>query len=241
VVPGAAERILRTLERFGLEWDGDIVRQSERTAGYEAALRLLSDRRMTFECSCSRSKLGDAARYPGYCRDGALQPTLPTALRLRVEPGSILFDDRVQGRFRQDVAAAAGDLIIRRRDGLFAYLLAVVVDDADHRITHVVRGADLLDNTPPQILLQRLLGLPTPAYAHIPLLIEPSGAKLAKSARSVPVDTREIMPTLATVFRLLNLAVPSELVWANPAEAWDWAVQHFRLARIAQRLTLTVA
>ncbi len=158
-----------------------------------------------------------------------------------MDPVLITFKDRIQGTFRQDVAAAVGDVVIRRRDGLIAYLLAVVVDDAAQRISHVVRGADLLDNTPRQLYLQRLLGENSPAYAHVPLLVEPDGSKLAKTLRSVPVASQAVMPTLVRVFRLLNLSPPADLCSATPAEAWRWAVQHWRIDRIEKRLSLTLA
>ncbi len=241
VIPGAADRILRTLERFGLQWHGSPLWQSERTARYESALESLRALGLTFECSCSRSQLMDEERYPGHCRAGALALSQPRAVRLRVDPVLITFKDRIQGTFRQDVAAAVGDVVIRRRDGLIAYLLAVVVDDAAQRISHVVRGADLLDNTPRQLYLQRLLGENSPAYAHVPLLVEPDGSKLAKTLRSVPVASQAVMPTLVRVFRLLNLSPPADLCSATPAEAWRWAVQHWRIDRIEKRLSLTLA
>jgi glutamyl-Q tRNA(Asp) synthetase len=239
VVPGAADGILRTLQRFGLEWDGPVVRQSERSEHYESAILTLRELKATFGCSCSRSQLAADERYPGYCRDGALEPDAPLGLRLRVDPGAVIFTDRIQGRFRQDVAATVGDLLLRRRDGLFAYLLAVVVDDAAQHITHVVRGADLLDNTPRQMLLQRLLGFGPPAYAHLPVLVEANGDKLAKARRSVPVAAQELMPTLMHVFRLLELEPPRELEDGSLSEAWRWAVHHWRIERIPRRLTLS--
>ena len=177
--------MLRTLELFGFEWDDEVVRQSERTERYSAALEELRSRGLTFECSCSRSQLADEERYPGHCRANPLRPGCATATRLRIDPFAVEFRDRIQGGFRQDVAAAVGDIVIRRRDRLFAYVLAVVVDDAAQGVTHVVRGADLLDNTPRQIYLQKLLRADHPAYAHVPVLTEPDGRKLAKSSRSV--------------------------------------------------------
>src|SRR5579862_4254783 len=189
-VPGAAARILATLEAFGFEWDGEVVRQSERDCDYAAALEALAARGLTFACSCSRSMLADEERYPGHCRERLHAPGMATAIRLRVEPRVVEFTDRIQGTFRQDVAAAVGDAVLRRRDRLFSYLLAVVVDDAAQGVTHVVRGADLLDNTPRQIYLQGALGLPTPRYAHVPALVEADGSKLAKSARRDRKSTR---------------------------------------------------
>ncbi len=194
-----------TLEAFGFEWDGEIVRQSDRTAHYAAALDALRARGLTFECSCSRSKLAEEDRYPGTCRERPLLPGVPTATRLRVDPGHVQFADRIQGIYRQDVAAAVGDVILKRRDRVFAYVLAVVVDDAAQGVTHVVRGADLLDNTPRQIYLQRAArAADSPSYAHVPVLVEADGGKLAKSARSVRLERRVALPQLLSSLRALG-------------------------------------
>ncbi len=250
VIPGSAEGILHTLRAFGFEWDGEVVRQSERLERYAAALGSLRARGLTFECSCSRSELSDEDRYPGHCRERPLAAGRPTATRLRVDEGAVLFTDRIQGRFRQDVAAAVGDIVLRRRDQLFAYVLAVVVDDAAQGITHVVRGADLLDNTPRQMYLQRLLALEHPSYAHVPVLTEPDGTKLAKSARSVGLGSRSgpgsgssgselgsVIRQLVRVFDLLNLSPPPELSTASLAEAWRWAIARWDANQIPKRLS----
>ena len=241
VVTGSAAAILRTLDEFGFEWDGEVVRQSERTDRYEAALESLRVRGLTFECSCSRSQLADEERYPGHCRAAPRVPGVPTATRLRVAPGHIQFTDGIQGTFRQDVAAAVGDFVLRRRDRLFAYQLAVVVDDAAQGVTHVVRGADLLDNTPRQIYLQRLLGLFSPGYSHVPLLIEADGSKLAKSSRSVRVDAEAAVTQLVQVFALLELAPPTELHDSSVGEAWEWALGRWTQVRSRPRLTCSLA
>jgi glutamyl-Q tRNA(Asp) synthetase len=237
VAPGAVSSILATLQAFGFEWDGEVWHQSDRTGHYAATLASLQERGLTFECSCSRAELADEARYPGLCRGGPLTPNAATATRLRVPPGRIEFGDRIQGRFRQDVAAAVGDMVVRRRDGLFSYVLAVVVDDAAQGVTQVVRGADLLDNTPRQILLQRLLNLATPGYAHVPVLTEPDGRKLAKSARSLRADPRAAGPQLYRIFQLLNLGPPPEIAGGRIEEAWRWAVANWRASAVPPRLS----
>jgi glutamyl-Q tRNA(Asp) synthetase len=239
-VAGSAAGILQTLRAFGFEWDGEIVRQSDRNEHYVAALQSLRARNLTFECSCSRLQLEDETRYPGTCRVRPSSSGVPTATRLRVEPGCILFSDRIQGTYRQDVAAAVGDTILRRRDQIFAYLLAVVVDDAAQGVTHVVRGADLLDNTPRQILLQQVLGLHTPAYAHVPVLTEPDDSKLAKSRRSVRLDTDSALLQLLAVFAMLGLAPPKSLNTATLTEAWRWATGQWRVQRVPKRLNVRV-
>jgi glutamyl-Q tRNA(Asp) synthetase len=236
VVPGSADGILRTLSRFGFEWDGAVVYQSDRADRYAAALEGLSARGLTFQCSCSRLQLAEDERYPGHCRNAPLRPGSPTAIRVRVDDAVIQFTDRIQGTFRQDVAATVGDMLIRRRDQLIAYVLAVVVDDAAQHVTHVVRGADLLDNTPRQIHLQQLLGLEAPDYAHVPLLMEPDGRKLAKSSRSVELDSGTPLPLLIEVFGLLNLSPPPELSLATLQEAWDWATSKWNIGRVPKRL-----
>jgi glutamyl-Q tRNA(Asp) synthetase len=239
-VAGAASRILRTLEAFGFEWDEEIVRQANRVSHYAAAIDRLRVQALTFECSCSRTALAEEDRYPGHCRERPQSPGVPTATRLRVDPGTIQFADRIQGAYRQDVGQAVGDVILRRRDQLIAYLLAVVVDDAAQGVTHVVRGADLLDNTPRQIYLQRKLDLPTPLYAHVPVLVEADGSKLAKSARAVPLDPRVALPQLTAAFALLGLEPPPSLAASTLRAAWDWAMARWDIQRVPRRLILPV-
>jgi glutamyl-Q tRNA(Asp) synthetase len=236
-IAGAAAGILATLQAFGFEWDSEVVRQSDRAARYANALQNLHVRQLTFECSCSRAELAEESRYPGTCRVRPALLNAATAVRLRVEPGTIQFADRIQGSYRQDVAGAVGDVILKRRDQVFAYLLAVVVDDADQGITHIVRGADLLDNTPRQIYLQRALGLPLPSYAHVPVLTEPDG-KLAKSRRSVRLAAGSALQQLMEVFSLLGLAPPAALAAATLPEAWRWAIERWDIRKVPKRLNL---
>jgi glutamyl-Q tRNA(Asp) synthetase len=239
-VAGSADRILHTLRAFGFEWDGEILRQRDRSGLYTAALQDLQTRDLTFLCTCSRQQLEDESRYPGTCRRGPALAGAATAVRLRVDPGHVAFTDRIQGTYRQDVAAAVGDPILRRRDQVFAYLLAVVVDDAAQGVTHVVRGADLLDNTPRQILLQRLLGLPQPAYAHVPVLTEPDDTKLAKSRRSVRLDAGAALPQLLAVFSMLGLSPPGSLASATISDAWNWGFGHWNINQVPKRLNVRV-
>jgi glutamyl-Q tRNA(Asp) synthetase len=193
--PGAAEGILRTLERLGLAWDGTVLYQSLRLPLYEAALDKL--RRHTYWCGCTRrevadSSLGlaaDGARiYPGTCRSGVSAGKAPRALRLKTGSEAISFADRVQGTQSQNLAAEVGDFVLLRADGQFAYQLAVVVDDADQGITDVVRGADLLQSTARQIYLQRLMGLGTPRYLHVPIAVNAAGEKISKQTGARSVD-----------------------------------------------------
>lgn len=232
-IPGGDAQILRTLERFGLTWDGPVLRQSERLPLYEQALARLRAAGCTFECSCSRRELAgqEVSGYPGTCRDGP-QRAGPTATRFRIDDAAqVCFEDRLQGACHFALRAL-GDVVIRRRDGLVAYQLAVVVDDAAQDITDVVRGADLLASTPWQIALQGALGLPSPRYAHLPLVVEPDGAKLAKSRRSVPLDPQDPGPALVQALQLLRQAPPAELATASPARILEWAVPSWRPERL---------
>jgi glutamyl-Q tRNA(Asp) synthetase len=228
VVAGSAAGILRTLEVFGLPWDGEVEYQSHRTHLYAEALESLRAGGLTFECSCSRRELAtEESGYPGTCREGPRRPG-DTATRLRVdETATITFEDRFQGPISLPLGKL-GDVIVRRRDGLFPYQLAVVVDDALQEVTDVVRGADLLESTGWQIALQRALRLPTPRYAHLPLLLERSGEKLSKSRRSVALDVSRAGGEILNALRLLGLSPPAELAGAAPVTVLEWATGCWR-------------
>jgi glutamyl-Q tRNA(Asp) synthetase len=232
VRPGSAAEILRVLEALGLTWDGPIEYQSARIEHYAHALDALRTGGLTFHCSCSRSDRAglETGGYRGICRAGPTRPG-PTSTRFRIEPGRQEFEDLIQGRCVFDLGEL-GDVIVRRRDGVYAYQLAVVVDDAAQGITHVVRGADLLMSTPWQIELQRALGLPPPAYAHLPVLVELTGAKLAKSRRSVAVDPRRPGRALVRALTLLKQEPPPELERQSPAAILAWAAGEWRPARL---------
>lgn len=231
-VPGAADEILRALEAFGLEWDGEVTWQSRRTRLYEAALEKLRAKGLVYRCRCSRKEIADSglrgiegAIYPGTCRDSALDPAEAGADRLRVPPQPIAFEDRAQGVILQDIAAEIGDFVLKRRDGLHAYQLAVVVDDAEQAVTHVVRGADLLLSTPRQILLQQLLGWPTPRYLHVPVATHASGEKLSKQTLAPAVDARNACAMLSRALEFLGQPPapgpsPRELLEAA-RKSWD--------------------
>ena len=230
VIPGGADDILRTLEAFGLRWDGPVEYQSRRTDHYAAALSALKAAGATFECSCSRRELASEepspGRYPGTCRSGTRRPG-PTSTRFRIErSAAIVLADRFQGPI-DFPPRSIGDVIVRRRDGVFAYQLAVVVDDALQGISDVVRGADLLESTGWQMALQEALALPTPRYGHLPLLTEAGGAKLAKSRRSLALEPAAAGEQLLTVLALLNQSPPAALAGAPAPEVLAWAVDHW--------------
>jgi glutamyl-Q tRNA(Asp) synthetase len=225
-----ADGILATLEAYGFAWDGEIIRQSARTALYGAALdRLAADRRI-FACACTRKELesaplgvGGERRYPGTCRDGVPSGRKGRAWRLIVTDEVIGFHDRLQGPQEQRLDRDVGDFIVKRGDGMFAYQLAVVVDDAAQGITHVVRGADLLASTPRQIWLQRQLDLPTPSYLHHPVAILSSGEKLSKQTGARPLDEdADPLPALRRAWDFLAQAQPPEAP-ASVTEFWQWA------------------
>ena len=236
--PGATTVILRALERYGLLWDGPVVYQSQRTAHYQAALDCLRNAGLAYPCTCTRRELVPCPRgrdgapiYPGTCRAGPRRPDRPPAFRLRVTDAPIQFHDAIQGEYRQRPAREVGDFVLRRADGLFAYQLAVVVDDAAQGVTQVVRGVDLLDSTPRQIVLQRLLGLPTPDYAHLPVAVDARGDKLSKQTGAPPLDERNPGPILWAALRFLGQQPPPELAWEPPPVILAWALTHWWLER----------
>lgn len=235
--PGAARRILEQLLAFGLRWDGRVLYQSERLAAYEAALERLAAEGLVFACGCSRAavrRMGGV--YDGSCRGRA--PRGPDPLRVRVAPEEIVVDDAVQGRFRQHLEREAGDFVVRRRDGLFAYQLAAVVDDAFQGVTRVVRGADLLDSTPRQIYLQRRLGLPTPAYGHVPVAVDARGRKLSKQHLARPVDCGDPGTMVRRALEFLGQRPPPALRGAPPEEQLAWAAGRWSMRAVPKLATI---
>jgi len=248
--PGAADAIIRALEAFELHWDGEIVFQSTRVEAYNAALdRLVADGR-AFPCVCSRRDIAEtnAARgragsrvYPGTCRSGPSSRRRSRVLRLRTDNTPVGIDDRLQGRFEQALETEVGDFVLRRRDGLVAYQLAVVVDDAWQGITDVVRGIDLLDSTPRQVRLQRDLGVPTPGYMHLPVILTAGGEKLSKQTGAPAVDPARAGELAWHVLHLLGQDPPEELRRAAPGELWTWAQTHWRPQQLAGRRSIEPA
>jgi glutamyl-Q tRNA(Asp) synthetase len=244
-MPGAAEAILRTLESFGFAWDDEIVWQSRRTDFYRAAFERLRLNGDAFACSCSRREVADsslapdgAPRYAGTCRAGFAAERTARAWRLKVEPENLCFDDALQGRLCQDVAAEVGDFVILRADGLFAYQLAVVVDDAEQGVTHVVRGADLIDSTVRQLCLQRKLGLAQPEYLHLPAAVNAAREKLSKQTRARSIDGARPQAALRAALCYLGQEAPVELEEADLHSLWSWAVEHWRRASLPRCRTL---
>ena len=220
-VPGAAERQIMSLARFGMQPDRPIERQSQLTHRYLAALDRLRRQGDAFPCSCTRAILPADGIYPGTCRQGPKAGQLARSIRFRVSNATIRFQDGIQGLQCQTPARQCGDFVIRRADGWIAYQLAVVVDDGAAGVTHVVRGADLLDSTGRQILLQQALGLAQPDYLHLPLIVDQHGRKLSKSEGADPVDRLPPADALRLLLRALGHAPPRHL--RSLAALWDWA------------------
>jgi glutamyl-Q tRNA(Asp) synthetase len=231
--PGAAGEQLETLAAFGFLPDGPVLFQSERGEFYAAALAALAANGDAFECLCTRSDLAGSGGVHRGCvpRPHGRHP----AWRLRVPAGPVEFDDGIRGRQVQDLREEVGDFVLRRSDGLWAYQLAVVVDDALQGVTQVVRGADLLDSTPRQILLQRRLGLPRPDYAHLPLLLDRQGAKLSKSLRSTPVAAAEPGPALRLAWASLGQDAKALAGAGSAPRLLERALSAFEPARIPAR------
>ncbi|MBV7513059.1 tRNA glutamyl-Q(34) synthetase GluQRS [Pseudomonas sp. PDM25] len=239
--PGAQAAILKALESYGFEWDGEVVRQSDRHDAYAEVLNRLFNQGLAYACTCSRKQLEPYhGIYPGFCRNAG-HDTKDAAIRLRVPELEYHFIDRVQGEYRQHLGREVGDFVIRRRDGLYAYQLAVVLDDAWQGITDIVRGADLLDSTPRQLYLQELLGLPQPRYLHIPLITQPDGHKLGKSYRSPPLTEDQATPLLLRALRALGHNPGAELAYATPREVLNWGIAHWDAVLIPRTLNLPEA
>jgi len=229
-VPGSAAAILAALPAFGLVADEPVLYQSQRRAAYDAAFARLREMDAVFPCWCSRSELAAAGPHrDGRCTNRP-DPGREPAWRLRTPDIDIAFEDALQGPQRQNLREAAGDFVIRRVEGLYSYQFACVVDDAHQGITEVVRGCDLLDSTPRQIHLQRLLGLPTPRYLHLPLALDAQGRKLSKSSQALPVAPADPLPALRRALDFLGQPAPADAVGA--AQLLAAAVHRFDPSRM---------
>ena len=249
-VAGAADAILRTLDAFGLEWDGPVVYQSRRGEYYTAALDRLRQYGYLYGCACTRKEIADStlkhrtsdsAVYPGTCRNGILPGRIARSLRVRVEPGTIGMSDRLQGSIRQSLSEEIGDFVVRRADNLIAYQLAVVVDDAEQDVTHIVRGVDLLESTPRQIYLQQLLELQTPVYLHLPVAVNSAGDKLSKQTRARHIGGDYKTTVLLDTLRFLHQELPDSPGDARSDELLEWAIAHWEVRHIPACRTLSSA
>jgi glutamyl-Q tRNA(Asp) synthetase len=243
--PGASDDILRTLEACGMQWDGEIVYQSTRRDAYHAALHSLRNRGLIYPCACSRREIADSAIagidgpvYPGTCRNG-LQPRRSARVwRVRTDRQLVEFIDIVQGCVAQRLEINVGDYVLYRADRVYAYQLAVVVDDAEQGITDVVRGADLLSSTPRQLYLQKLLGYPTPNYMHLPVALNSAGEKLSKQTLAPAVNKAEALLWLWQVLCFLGQKPPQELTRGTLHDLWNWAISHWQPRNIPKARAL---
>ena len=242
--PGAADGILSTLEAFGFEWDGSVLWQSRRSDAYAEALDRLRGAGLAYGCACSRKEIADSATrpaidgglaYPGTCRNGLAHGRSVRSWRLRVCDEEVAFSDRVQGRQVQNIERDVGDFVLLRADGLYAYQLAVAVDDEFQGISDVVRGADLIASTPRQIWLQRSLGYATPRYAHLPVATNAVGEKLSKQTGAPALRPDQAGRALASALTFLGQAVPPDVARAGLRDLWDWALQHWSFAAVPQQ------
>ncbi len=239
VVRGAADEILRALAACGMQWDGAIVSQSSRSDAYHAQLHRLRAMGRIYPCACSRREIADSALsgiegpvYPGTCRNGLAPGKAVRAWRINTHGAEVRFNDAIQGPVGQNLEADIGDFVLLRADHIYAYQLAVVVDDAEQGITDVVRGADLLDSTPRQIYLQQLLKFPTPRYCHVPVAVNADGEKLSKQTLAPAIDPARPLPALMRALRFLGQQPPDALANASLRDFWAWAIANWRLDRV---------
>lgn len=234
-VPGSASSILFTLESFGLHWDGEVIYQSHRHKFYLDALSTLKDLDLTYLCACSRKETGNS-RYPGTCREGLPPGRSGRSIRLRTDNTCVEFQDHIQGLISQNIDLEVGDFVIERADHIIAYHLATVVDDAWQNVTEIVRGADLLDSTPRQIYLQRLLNLPEPDYYHLPVAVDEKGIKLSKSNGSITISQNQQANyknlLIYHALEILGQSPPRDLIESSVTEGIAWALDHWNYQSI---------
>ena len=239
-VKGATDVILRQLARFGFEWDDDIIFQSQRTQYYAEALEQLKKLDLVYPCTCTRKEIADSSNimgveglvYPNSCLQQPTKSNEPAAYRIKTNADCVCFHDVIQGEICQNLSTDIGDFVLKRADGLFAYQLAVVVDDAASGITHIVRGCDLLNSTPRQIYLQKLLGLKPPIYAHLPVATNAGGEKLSKQTKAESIDMYVEGKALFRALTFLGQQPPAETHRMQPQEIWGWAIANWRLNKI---------
>ena len=248
-VKGAAATILHQLEAFGFEWDETVVYQSQRSELYADALEQLKRKQLIYPCTCTRKEIADSSTsfgidghiYPKTCLHHPIKPNTPAAWRIKSDNAKISFHDDIQQLIQQNINQDVGDFILKRADGLFAYQLAVVVDDATHGITHIVRGADLLDSTPRQIYLQQLLDFSTPQYAHIPVAANANSEKLSKQTLAKPIEISTASQQLYEALCFLGQQPPVDISTAPLNTIWQWALAHWSISAVAQTRQIIIA
>ena len=245
---GAADDILKILEGFGFEWDSEVLYQSSRTQRYQEAVDELIQQHIAYACSCSRKELLKNAKqtnsgtvYPGFCRNKSLNITAETSTRLRCDNNPVRFEDLIQGNQCIDMKNHIGDFILQRRDRLFSYHLASGIDDAEQKITEVIRGADLLNCTPCHIHVQRRLNLPSPYYHHLPLAINETGQKFSKQTHASPIEVKHSVVLLYNTLKFLGQEPPIHLIDSSQKDIWEWAKTNWRLDLVPKKIQITVS
>ncbi len=229
IIPEATDQILTVLDRLGLHWDGEVYYQSHHIDHYQAIIDQLTEQDWIYPCTCSRKKLAATGTvYPGTCRQKIHSDDSPFALRIKTNSQNIRFHDRLQGDIQQNLMQSCGDFIIRRKDGVIAYQLAVVIDEYQQNISHIVRGLDLLDSTPRQIYLQQCLKLPQPDYMHIPVIVDADGVKLSKQTHAEAISADQQGETLWRLLDLLQQQPPKSLQQADSTEILQWGIDHWQ-------------
>ena len=228
-VKGATDAILTTLDTFGLHWDDSVVYQSRCLAVYHDVLNELAKNQLIYPCSCSRKMLASTAIYDGLCRNQSITADSLYALRIKTDSRLISVEDGLQGLISHNIAKQYGDFILKRRDGIVAYQFAVIIDDDRQHINQIVRGVDLLTETPKQIYLQQVLGLPCPDYLHVPIIIDQHGYKLSKQTQATAVNLTRPQGVIFELLGLLKQNPPSELQYASVTELLDWAIEHWNI------------
>ncbi len=249
-VPGAADDILRTLETYHLNWDGSVLYQSQRLNDYEDALNQLTANGHTFPCACTRKSIAANTEniqtnfalnlYPGTCRNGLAPGATARSTRVRVNSEIVTFHDELQGTREIQLDSDVGDFVVKRADGLFAYHLAVVVDDAFQKISEVVRGTDLLDSTPHHLYLQKLFTFQTPRYVHLPVAVNAQKEKLSKQTYAPAVDITQPGPILEKALIFLGHSPDTDVINAGPETLLKWAVNNWDLERVPKQLTISI-
>ena len=244
-IPAASHEIFRALEILGMEWDHEVIYQDQRKDTYENILTILNKRGLTYSCTCTRKEIADSSItgisgqiYAGTCRNNVQNKDRPGAVRIKTDNNIIEFEDSLHGLISQRLESETGDFILRRSDGIYAYQLAVVADDATQGITNVVRGADLLDSTPRQIYLQKLLGYSTPTYMHLPVAVNNQGEKLSKQTKATLLDVSNPVKQLVEAVNFLGQEPPIELLGNNISSFWKWAIENWHPEKIHKKRTI---
>ncbi|MGK0498638.1 MAG: glutamyl-Q tRNA(Asp) synthetase [Oceanicoccus sp.] len=239
-IAGAADSILRCLDQHGLQWHGQVLYQSQRLDAYQQPIDTLLEQQKVFYCQCSRSELqANNGIYNGRCRGNLQIPTGDYAIRLQVDNQPVGFSDAIQGHYSQSLQSELGDIVLKRKDGFFAYQLAAVVDDDYQQINHIVRGSDLMSSTPRQIYLQQHLKLSTPSYSHIPVISNAQGQKLSKQNFAVPLQASQACRNLLTALAFLQQPPPPPELQHQVDDILRWAVTHWQLNAVPKRLAIT--